>query len=387
MCQKIFKSLFCGQKIFSILSVTLTLNKKWKGVVSMKKIVVVSLLTLSMAVGSFSCVSAAALDHTSEIAVQSATDSATNNTDALQTEDQTGNTDEKVNEMMKSIENTLASSSDDISSDSTLDNGLDAIFGSLFGDSTDQMFSEMNQKLQNGEQISFSELFKNYSPLQLDSSSLFDMSDMGSLFDRSNSDMSITNLKYAVAASDMETTYAESDLSGQSGNCMDLFNSTYGDIASQMQLKTPEIPESFNVNSMLSSEADSIQKAYSSATNSAAFSSVKNNISISDIFSKARSGVSSKSLASTSTLKSMLSQTSGSNKSSVLSEYNKRKDWLSDKNSSIKQNTRKYQLQQKLAVSDADQSIIEAKKKTGRKQTENEVREEERKKGIVNFKN
>lgn len=63
------------------------------------------------------------------------------------------------------------------------------------------------------------------------------------------------------------------------------------------------------------------------------------------------------------------------------------KDWLSDKNSSIKQNTRKYQLQQKLAVSDADQSIIEAKKKTGRKQTENEVREEERKKGIVNFKN
>ena len=148
-----------------------------------------------------------------------------------------------------------------------------------------------------------------------------------------------------------------------------------------------KIPESFNVNSMLSSEADSIQKAYSSATNSAAFSSVKNNISISDIFSKARSGVSSKSLASTSTLKSMLSQTSGSNKSSVLSEYNKRKDWLSDKNSSIKQNTRKYQLQQKLAVSDADQSIIEAKKKTGRKQTENEVREEERKKGIVNFKN
>ena len=60
----------------------------------MKKMVVVSLLTLSMAVGSFSCVSAAALDHTSEIAVQSATDSATNNTDALQTEDQTANTDE-----------------------------------------------------------------------------------------------------------------------------------------------------------------------------------------------------------------------------------------------------------------------------------------------------
>lgn len=106
-----------------------------------------------------------------------------------------------------------------------------------------------------------------------------------------------------------------------------------------------------------------------------------------NIFSKAQSGVSSKSLASSATLKSMLSQTSGSNKSSVLSEYNKRKDWLSDKNSSIKQNTRKYQLQQKLAVNDADQSIIEAKKKTERKQTEKEVREEERKKGIVNFKN
>lgn len=325
----------------------------------MKKLVVMSLLTLSMVAGSFSYVCAASLNHTSEIAVQSAAD----NTDTPQIENQTTNADEKANEMMKSIENTLSSSLDDISSDSTTDNGLDSIFGSLFGDSTDQMFSEMNQKLQNGERISFSELFKNYSPLQLDSSSLFDMSDMGSLFDSSNNDMSITNLKYAVTASNMETAYAESDLSGQSGNCMDLFNSTYGDIASQMQLKTPKIPESFNVNSMLSSEADSIQKAYSSATNSAAFSSVKNNISISNIFSKAQSGVSSKSLASSATLKSMLSQTSGSNKSSVLSEYNKRKDWLSDKNSSIKQNTRKYQLQQKLAVSDADQSFLKLKRK------------------------
>ena len=143
----------------------------------MKKMVVMSLLTLSMVAGSFSYVCAASLNHTSEIAVQSAAD----NTDTPQIENQTTNADEKANEMMKSIENTLSSSLDDISSDSTTDNGLDSIFGSLFGDSTDQMFSEMNQKLQNGEQISFSELFKNYSPLQLDSSSLFDMSDMGSL--------------------------------------------------------------------------------------------------------------------------------------------------------------------------------------------------------------
>ncbi len=71
------------------------------------------------------------------------------------------------------------------------------------------------------------------------------MSDMGSLFDSSNNDMSITNLKYAVAASDMETTYAESDLSGQSGNCMDLFNSTYGDIASQMQTENTRNPGKF----------------------------------------------------------------------------------------------------------------------------------------------
>ena len=77
----------------------------------------------------------------------------------------------------------------------------------------------------------------------------------------------------------------------------------------------------------------------------------------------------------------------GSFKDLSREQADKRKDWLSDKNSSIKQNTRKYQLQQKLAVNDADQSIIEAKKKTERKQTEKEVREEERKKGIVNFKN
>ncbi len=207
----------------------------------MKKMVVMSLLTLSMVAGSFSYVCAASLNHTSEIAVQSAAD----NTDTPQIENQTTNADEKANEMMKSIENTLSSSLDDISSDSTTDNGLDSIFGSLFGDSTDQMFSEMNQKLQNGEQISFSELFKNYSPLQLDSSSLFDMSDMGSLFDSSNNDMSITNLKYAVAASDMETTYAESGLSGQSGNCMDLFNSTYGDIASQNAAENTRNPGKF----------------------------------------------------------------------------------------------------------------------------------------------
>ena len=143
----------------------------------MKKLVVMSLLTLSMVAGSFSYVCAASLNHTSEIAVQSAAD----NTDTTSNrKSEPRNADEKANEMMKSIENTLSSSLDDISSDSTTDNGLDSIFGSLFGDSTDQMFSEMNQKLQNGERISFSELFKNYSPLQLDSSNLFDMSDMGS---------------------------------------------------------------------------------------------------------------------------------------------------------------------------------------------------------------
>ena len=96
--------------------------------VAMKKMVVMSLLTLSMVAGSFSYVCAASLNHTSEIAVQSAAD----NTDTPQIENQTTNADEKANEMMKSIENTLSSSLDDISSDSTTDNGLDSIFGSLF---------------------------------------------------------------------------------------------------------------------------------------------------------------------------------------------------------------------------------------------------------------
>lgn len=40
----------------------------------MKKMVVMSLLTLSMVAGSFSYVCAASLNHTSEIAVQSAAD-------------------------------------------------------------------------------------------------------------------------------------------------------------------------------------------------------------------------------------------------------------------------------------------------------------------------
>ena len=74
--------------------------------VAMKKMVVMSLLTLSMVAGSFSYVCAASLNHTSEIAVQSAAD----NTDTPQIENQTTNADEKANEMMKSIENTFASS-------------------------------------------------------------------------------------------------------------------------------------------------------------------------------------------------------------------------------------------------------------------------------------
>lgn len=345
----------------------------------MKKVVVAGILAMAMLIGNNSYAQAAEI----------------NNMDSIQTSDGANNitsgdtitsSDVKLNNMIQSIESTLASDSED-SSTGQNDKNMDSIFGSLFGDSTDQMFAEMNKKLQNGEQISFSQLFDTYSPLQLDSSNLYDMSDMGSLLSKSDDDMSITNLKYALAASDMETTYSNIDLSGQSANCMELFNSTYGDLASQMQLKTPEIPESFNVNSMLSSEADSIQKAYSSATNSAAFSSVKNNISISNIFSKAQSGVSSKSLASSSTLKSMLSQTSGSNKSSVLSEYNKRKDWLGDKNSSLAQNTKKYQKQQELTINDADKSLSEAKKKLSRSETEKAVRDEERKNGIVNYKN
>lgn len=345
----------------------------------MKKVVVSGLLVMTLIIGNHRSVLAEDLNY-ADSAKNMETTTGTTSQDVL------SDSDVKLNKMIQSIESTLAADSSD-SLEKANDDNLDSVFGSLFGDSTDQMFSEMSQKLQNGEQISFSELFNNYSPLQLDSGSLFDMSDMESLFSKSNDDMSITNLKYALAASDMETTYSNMDLSGQSANCMELFNNTYGDLASQMQLKTPEIPESFNVNSMLSSEADAIQKAYSSATNSEAFSSVKNNISIGSIFSKAQGGVSSKSLASSSTLKSMLSQTSGSNKSTVLSEYNKRKDWLSDKNSSLAQSTKKYKKEQELTISDADKSIAEAQKKLSRKETEKEIRNEERKNGIVNYKN
>ena len=103
----------------------------------MKKMVVMSLLTLSMVAGSFSYVCAASLNHTSEIAVQSAAD----NTDTPQIENQTTNADEKANEMMKSIENTLSSSLDDISSDSTTDTSevMNSFIESLKLDSTERI--------------------------------------------------------------------------------------------------------------------------------------------------------------------------------------------------------------------------------------------------------
>lgn len=186
----------------------------------------------------------------------------------------------------------------------------------------DGVFADMASALQSGTSLSLSQAIQNNSDLSISSDSQFDLSDMNLIASTMNSmDTGVINTEYQNLVSGLANSYSSTDLSGNSGNCMNLFDSTYGGIAEQLTLENPEIPEGFSVSNMINSASDIVSSTYSDASNSGSFSSVKGSVSIGKIFSAANSGLSMASLASESEMKGLIAGIDASNYASAMSSY------------------------------------------------------------------
>lgn len=227
----------------------------------------------------------------------------------------------EMSETMQNMENSLNSSEN--KSDFT-SSGISATSGSfdLSGADLDGVFADMASALQNGTSLTLSQAINNNSNFNISSDSLYDLSDINLISSTMNSlDAGVINTEYQNLASSLSSSYANTDLSGNSANCMELFNSTYGGIAEQLTLENPEIPEGFTVSNMINSASDIVNSAYSDTSNSGTFSSVKGSVSIGKIFSVANSGLSMASLASESEMRGLISDIDASNYSSAMSSY------------------------------------------------------------------
>lgn len=206
----------------------------------------------------------------------------------------------------------------------------------LFSANLNDIYSVMNTSVKGGENISLSEAFNQFSNFSISTEEYKDISDLNL---GSTVDFGTVNLQYCNLAQNMVKNAQNNDLSGQSTDCLSLFENTFGDVLSSISLENPSIPEGFTVENMLSQGQSAIDCAYSSATSSGSFASVKNSISIGNIFSKASQGLSMPDLASDATLSNLISSSSASQKSKISGEYNDRRTWINEKRSDVKQNT------------------------------------------------
>lgn len=153
-------------------------------------------------------------------------------------------------------------------------------------------------------------VFDGNTEISVGSYQLFDLS--GTSLEN-NVDLSILNIQYAGLSLDL--VESQIDLSGSSTNAVSLFNNTYGDLASQLTLKSPSIPESFSSQDMIALGQEAINSTKSSVLNSDTFQTVKNNIDISSVVNTAKNGLtntvlSADNLQSSSSLSSTLSDIS-----------------------------------------------------------------------------
>lgn len=206
----------------------------------------------------------------------------------------------------------------------------------LFSANLDDVYSAMSKSIKGGENISLSDAFNQVSDFSISTGSYMDTSDLQL---GSSVDFGTVNLQYCNLAQNMTDKFNTSDLSGNSINCLSLFENTYGDVLNSVKLENPTIPEGFTVDNMLAQGQSAIDSAYQSATSSSSFTSIKNSISIGNIFSKANQGLSMPELASNDTLSGLISSSSQSQKSQITGEYDDRRNWINEKRSSVKQDT------------------------------------------------
>jgi len=105
-------------------------------------------------------------------------------------------------------------------------------------------------------------------------------------------DTGLLNLQYMALSQSYTDSYTMAESANKAADCMELFNSTYGDIASSLKLETPQIPADFTPDKMVSQMSKQMEKTYKDSTSKGQFASIKNSISIGNIFETAQKGYS-----------------------------------------------------------------------------------------------
>ena len=105
-------------------------------------------------------------------------------------------------------------------------------------------------------------------------------------------DTGLLNLQYMALSQIYTDSFVKAESSQQAISCMELFNATYGDLASSLKLEEPKIPDDFDPNKMVEKMSTEMGKMYIDSTTKGSFGNIKNSISIGNIFSTAQKGMS-----------------------------------------------------------------------------------------------
>lgn len=104
-------------------------------------------------------------------------------------------------------------------------------------------------------------------------------------------DVGLLNLQYMALSQSYTDNFIKAESAQKSINCMELFNSTYGDLASSLKLEEPKIPDDFNPDKMVEKMSTEMGNMYISSTTKGSFANIKNSISIGNIFNTASTGL------------------------------------------------------------------------------------------------
>ena len=181
-----------------------------------------------------------------------------------------------------------------------------------------------NKNISGTNNQSFSELFSEITGRDISQESMFNTSLFGT-----GLDMGMVNLQYDAMVANLQGQ--KTDVSGQSGTAMDVFNNSYGDLADKIKIKKATIPKGFNPEKMLKQTSKSINKSYNNVMKKDSnFKIARANLNVSGIFNQAKNGVTTYSLDSADSLKKSISKDVANMKGDMEGEYNSNKsaiDW------------------------------------------------------------
>ncbi len=169
----------------------------------------------------------------------------------------------------------------------------------------DDVFQMMKNSLDAGESVRLMDAWEISEGLSIPDNMMYDLSECGM---DGSIDASEINFDYANLMTKLDENYAtaSTDLSAFTISSTELFNNTYGDLAEQLKVGEAVLPDGFDFNTMTTQNSASMQTAYESALNDSEYLTVKNTVSVNNVFEQAKNGPTKYSLMSADDLSKLL---------------------------------------------------------------------------------